>query len=195
LLAKTDKIDCKLLADYASNFAIQPQVNFKSQSQEQLTSLIKRRDQLMVMENQEHCRLETEKDNVAIISIRGHINYLQQEIKVIEQRINDLCKQDIEIQSKITQLTSIPGVGKTLAITAICYAPELGNIPISKLTSLIGIAPFARESGSYKGRRSIFGGRAYLRKILYMASVASLRVNKKLKAFYDRLIATINLLK
>lgn len=190
LLAKTDKIDCKLLSDYALHFNLQPQpINYNSHSQQKLVSLIKRRNQLMVMENQEYSRLETESDDTITESIEAHIRYLQQETKLIHQQVTAFCKEDKEIYDKISKLTSIPGVGNILAIATICHAPELGHIPINKLTSLIGLAPFARESGSYKGRRSIFGGRAYLRKILYMASVASLRVNKTLKDFYDRLIA------
>jgi len=189
LLAKTDKIDCKLLTDYALHFALPPQSDYKSQSQQELVSLIKRKDQLMLIKQQEHCRLEAENNNLIKGSIVAHIEYLHQQLKTIEQHIDQLCKTNEEIDAKITKLTSIPGVGNTLAIAAICHAPELGNMPLAKITSLIGLAPFARESGSYKGGRSIFGGRAYLRKILYMASVASLRANKKLKLFYDRLIA------
>lgn len=84
---------------------------------------------------------------------------------------------------------SIPAVGTVLATSVICQAPELGNIAFTKLTSLIGLAPFARDSGNFKGRRSIFAGRVHLRKVLYMAAVASLRHNPKLQSFYDHLIA------
>ncbi|WP_375332135.1 transposase [Candidatus Tisiphia endosymbiont of Temnostethus pusillus] len=92
-----------------------------------------------------------------------------------------------EIKDKIDRLTSIPAVGITLASTVICEAPELGNITFRNLTALVGLAPFARESGSYKGRRSIFAGRGNLRRVLYMAAVAALRCNKRLRNFYDRL--------
>lgn len=92
------------------------------------------------------------------------------------------------IKNNITNLTSIPGVGIVLATNVIANVPELGNINIRKATSLIGLAPYARESSSYRGRRTIFAGRRNIRKIFYMAAVASLRCNKKLKTYYDRLI-------
>ncbi|WP_341755047.1 transposase [Candidatus Tisiphia endosymbiont of Ptychoptera albimana] len=79
--------------------------------------------------------------------------------------------------------------GITLASTVICEALELGNITFRQLTSLVGFAPFARKSGSYKGRRSIFAGRGNLRRVLYMPAVAALRCNKRLRNFYDHLIA------
>ena len=75
---------------------------------------------------------------------------------------------DIEIQNKVSRLTSIPGVGITVATITICGAPELGNIEFKELTALVGLAPYARESGNYKGRRSIFAGRGNLRKVLYI---------------------------
>ena len=106
----------------------------------------------------------------------------------MESAIKDLCENDIKIKSKFDRLTSIPGIGKVLATTVICEVPEIGNIDFRKLTSLIGLAPFARESGQYRGKRSIFAGRANLRKVLYMAAVASLRCNQRLKSFYDGLI-------
>ena len=86
-------------------------------------------------------------------------------------------------------LTSILGVGTTLATTIIAELPELEHTDSRKIISLIGIAPFAKNSGGYKGKRSIFAGRPMIRKILYMTAVASLRVNKPLQLFYRRLIA------
>ena len=85
-----------------------------------------------------------------------------------------------EIRDKIDRLTSIPAVGITLSSNVICEAPELGQINFRSLTSLIGLAPFARESGSYKCKRAIFAGRVNLRKFLYIAAFASLRCNKRL---------------
>lgn len=113
----------------------------------------------------------------------------REQLQEIEDSIKRLISQAREIKDKIAKLTSIPAVGITLATTVICEAPELGNIPFSQLTSLVGLAPFARESGSYKGRRSIFAGRGNFRRVIYMAAVTSLRCNKRLRKFYDHLIA------
>ena len=94
------------------------------------------------------------------------------------------------LQVNVIKLTSILEVRIVATnTTAICEIPQLGNIEFSQLTALVGIAPYARESGGYKGKRSIFAGCGNLRKVLYMAAVASLRCNKKLKEFYDRLLA------
>ena len=168
---------------------MQPKQNYKSTAEEKLISLTKRREQLILMKNQEISRLETEQDNYIKKSINQHLAYLEGNIKSANAHIEVLCKDDKEIKDKMDRLMSIPAVGTVLATSVICQAPELGNIAFTKLTSLIGLAPFARDSGKFKGRRSIFAGRCYLRKILYMAAVASLRHNPKLKSFYNHLIA------
>lgn len=144
------------------------------------------------MKNQENNRLENQCDAIIIESINMHVTYLQQQLEQIQAAIDELCSFDIEIRSKINKLTSIPGMGIVLATNTICQAPEIGNIEFSQLTSLVGLAPYARESGNYRGQRSVFAGRGNLRKVLYMAAVASLRCNHKLKAFYDRLIHNHN---
>ena len=191
-LAKTDHIDSKLLSDYATIFTLSVKHSYNFESQENLQALIQRREQLILLRNQESNRLETEYNQFSIISIKMHLEHLDQQLVSVQTAIKELCTNDNDIQSKISKLTSIPGVGITVATTAICAVPELGNIEVSPLIALAGLAPYARESGRYKGRRSIFAGKGNLRKVLYMAAVASLRSNKKLKNFYDRLIANHN---
>lgn len=188
-LAKTDHMDSQLLSDYAKVFSLPIKQNYNSKNQENLHALIQRREQLILFKNQDHNRLETEHHKLVIASINKHLIYLDKQLKQVQNAIKELCDNDIEIQNKVSKLASIPGVGITVATTAICEVSELGNIGFNQLTALVGLAPYARESGSYKGRRAIFAGRGNLRKVLYMAAVASLRCNPKLKAFYDRLIA------
>ena len=188
-LAKTDYIDSKLLSDYATVFSLPIKQLYNSENQDSLRALIQRREQLILSKNQETNRLETEYNQFVIESINSLLTHLDKQLEQIQNAIKQLCNNDINIQNKISKLTSIPGVGITLATTAICETPELGNIEFSQLTALASLAPYARESGQYKGKRSIFAGRRNLRKVLYMAAVASLRCNKRLKAFYDRLIA------
>lgn len=106
----------------------------------------------------------------------------------IDTAIKKICDNDIKIKGKFDKLTSIPGVGITLATKTICEVPELGKLDFQKLTALVGLAPYSRDSGQYRGKRSIFAGRGAFRKVLYMAAVASLRCNPRLKAFYARLI-------
>jgi transposase len=189
LLAKTDRVDSKLIADYALAFSLPVKEDYNTQSMQHLHALIQRREQLVKLKNQESNRLEAEYNESVITSIKEHIDHLSKQLSIIESAIKDTCDNDEMIQNKIKSLTSIPGVGITLATKAITQVPELGNIECGKLTSLVGLAPFARDSGSYKGKRSIFAGKGKLRKVLYMAAVASLRCNIKLKRFYDRLIS------
>lgn len=188
LLAKNDNLDSKLLYEYAVHFAPAIKVDYSSQSQEKLHSLIKRKEQIILFKTQEIGKLDTANESLLIKSIKSHIKYLDKELDKINFDIDHLCKNDSDVKEKIDQLTSIPGVGITLASKILCELPELGNIEFTKLTALVGLAPFARDSGMHKGRRSIFAGRNSLRKVLYMAAVASLRCNEKLKDFYDRLI-------
>ena len=143
----------------------------------------------MIFKNQESNRLETVCNQLIIDLLKKHITYLDEQLDLIETAIKELYSKDQELQDKLKALTSIPGVGIVLATKAIIEVPELGQIEPNKLPSLAGLAPYARDSGNYKGKRSIFAGKSGLRKVLYMAAVASLRCNIKLKSFYDRLIA------
>ena len=188
-LAKTDLIDSKLLSEYATVFSLPVKQDYNCKSQEDLHYFIQRREQLIAFKNQEIARLENNYNKVVIKSIKSHINQLDKQLIQVQKSIEELCNNDLAIKDKVSKLTSIPGVGIVAATTAICEIPQLGNIEFSQLTALVGIAPYARESGGYKGKRSIFAGRGNLRKVLYMAAVASLRCNIKLKEFYDRLLA------
>lgn len=189
LLAKTDFMDSKLITDYATAFSLQVKQVYVTENQQSLHALIQRREQLIIIKNQESNRLEVAYDQFIITAIKKHIAYLDKELDLIEIAMKKVCDSDQNLQDKLKTLTSIPGVGIILATKAITTVPELGQIELAKLTSLVGLAPYARDSGSYRGKRSIFAGKAALRKVLYMASVASLRCNAKLKNFYDRLIA------
>jgi|JI7StandDraft_1071085.scaffolds.fasta_scaffold66655_2 transposase len=189
-LAKTDKIDSKLLFDYATVFSLPIKQDYNTESQQKLHSLIKRREQLILIKNQEIARLDKAANDTFIKkSLEEVLSCLEKQLTAIENVIKELCENDVEIKSKFDRLTAIPGVGIVLATTVVCEVPEIGNIDFRKLTSLVGLAPFARDSGQYRGKRSIFAGRSNLRKVLYMAAVASLRCNHKLKSYYDRLIA------
>lgn len=189
LLAKTDKMDSKLIHDYAMQFAIDTKPCKVSEGQRTLKALIQRRQQLILSKNQEIARLDHEHNPMMKASLKNHLAYLTKELEDINRLILNICQEDSQIRGRIQQLTSIPGVGIVLATTVICECVELGQIDFRKVTALVGLAPFARESGSYKGKRHIYAGRSNLRKILYMAAVASLRANKRLKEFYDKLVA------
>ncbi|AIL64523.1 Transposase IS116/IS110/IS902 family protein [Rickettsiales bacterium Ac37b] len=187
LFAKTDKLDSKLIYDYATTFSLEAKTCHNTEAQNILHNLLKRREQLINFKNQEINRLETETNELISKSLEKHIDYLTHELTTVNSNIAE-CSQNPVIKDKIIKLTSIPGVGIILATKVVCELPEIGIIDFRKLTSLVGIAPFARDSGSYNGKRGIYSGRSNLRKVLYMAAVASLRCNKTIKSFYDRLI-------
>ena len=149
-LAKTDYIDAKLLSDYATVFSLPIKQSYGSKAYENLHSLMQRREQLILLKNQETNRLETRFNQFITESINDHIAHLDKQLKQIQIAIEEVCKSDIEIQNKVSRLTSIPGVGITVATNTICGAPELGNIEFKELTALVGLAPYARESGNYK---------------------------------------------
>lgn len=158
-LAKTDKIDSKLISDYAHVFTLKVTQTYDSDNQQILHNLIKRREQLLLCKGQELARLDKFSDIAILEFLKEHVEYLDQNLKSIETRIKEICNSDTQIKNNITNLTSIPGVGIVLATNVIANLPELGNINIRKATSLIGLTPYARESSSYRGRRTIFAGR------------------------------------
>ena len=144
-LAKTDLIDAKLLADYAHAFSLSPKQDYNSKSQEHLHSLIQRREQLILFKNQETNRLETAHDSVIIKLIKSYLKQLDRQSVEVNELIKDLCINDPIIKDKVNILTSIPGVGITLATTVIYETLQLGNIEFRQLTALVGLAPYARE--------------------------------------------------
>ncbi len=157
-LAKTDLIDSKLLSEYATVFSLLVKQDYNCKSQEDLRCFIQRREQRIAFKNQEIARLENYHNKVVIKSIKSHINQLDKQLTQVQKSIEELCNNDLAIKDKVSKLTSIPGVGIVAATTAICEILQLGNIEFSQLTALVGIAPYARESGGYKGKRSIFAG-------------------------------------
>lgn len=177
-----------MLYDYATTFSLSIKCEYSNQAQEELHSLIKRREPLLIFKNQEISRQDTADGELLKKTLSSHLKYLNSQLEKIALAIKEICSNDSEIKDKMDRLTSIPGVGITLATTVVCEVPEAGNIDFRQLTSLVGLATFARDSGQYRGRRSIFAGRANLRRVLYMVAVASLRCNTRLKHFYDRLL-------
>ena len=187
---KTDKLDARNIYEYATSFKLEVKEEYKDKDQQILGSLITRRQQLLALRNQETNKLETLQDREIIKYIKQHIEFINSQIESIEESIDKVIKSNKNIAENMDRLQSIPGVGKVLATHVIAQLPELGKIDSRKVTALGGIAPYDFKSGTSINKRSrIAFGRHNIRKILFMAAVASLRANKKLKAFFDRLIA------
>lgn len=185
-LAKTDKIDAEVLAKFGE--LIKPPV--RPIPDKELTALqakIRRRTDLVIMKTAESNRLAVSADEVKQ-EITEHIKFLNNTIKRIEKEVSKELKEIPEIWKKVQLLQEVPGVGKILAITLILELPELGQLSNKEITALAGLAPITRESGKFKGKKSIYGGRKELRTALYMPVVSAISHNPSIKDFYNRLI-------
>jgi len=185
--AKTDKIDAYLLSQYASTFIPKATHDLRSPEIKKLQALQIRRRQLLDEKIRERNRLERRLPDILQLSIEKHLAWIEKELEIIELTIRELIENTESLKQSCSLLISIPGVGLQTAIAMVTEVPELGTLDSKALTSLIGIAPFNRDSGKKIGQRRIKGGRSEVRKALYMAAVASVRSNPLLKTFYCKL--------
>jgi transposase len=186
ILAKTDKIDAKLIAYYGELMQVE---NYSTSDKNQkMKELLKRREQLIDEKNKENYRLDKEYSPTITHSIKKHIRWLDREIQEIENQLHECTTYPSE-SNDMALLTSIPGIGELTASYLLAYLPEIKEANPEQLAALVGIAPINRDSGRYSGRRFIQGGRSSLRKALYMAALPSVRFNPTLKSFYERLRA------
>jgi len=192
-LAKTDGIDATVLAHFAE--AIRPAVQTVADELAQaLEARITRRNQLIQMFVAEKNRramllIQRTASSAMAKSIDVHIQWLEKQIASLDDELDKLIKNSPVWKEKDDLLQSVPGVGPVTSRTLLGYVPELGTLDRKKIAALIGLAPFNHDSGHLSGRRAIWGGRAEVRSVLYMAVVAALRCNPVLRAFYARLIA------
>ena len=188
ILAKTDQIDALAIARYAEAVEPTPRaVAHKDLSE--IRALMTRRQQLSDMLTQERgrrCRVtSTLVRRRILVSLRG----LKKEIEFIDGAIDKLVAETAKWREKEEQLRSVPGVGKIVSRTLIAFVPELGALTRRQIASLIGVAPFSRDSGTLRGRRTIWGGRANVRAVLYMAALVASKRNRVIAAFYEQLLA------
>jgi len=187
-LAKTDKIDSHVIRLFAG--AINPNVTEQlSESQQSLDSLTSRRNQLVKQRAMEKNHSETVTNKETKRSINRTIKFLDKEIGMIEEKINKLIDLDSELKEKVNRLTTIKGIGPVAAVTIVSDIPELGALANKEISALVGVAPFCRDSGSMRGKRTIWGGRSQVRSILYMATLSAVKHNPAIKVFYDRLVS------
>ena len=185
-LAKTDAIDARVLAHFAD--AIRPEVRqISDESSRQLEDLVQRRRQISDMITAEKNRRRG-KTNFVKANIDRHVEWLEQQIKEIESQIKSEIALNEDWKRKMDLLTSVPGVGEVVAVTLISSLPELGEISHKSISYLVGLAPLNRDSGKFRGKRRIWGGRAKIRCVLYMAALVAVRFNPVIKAFYERLL-------
>jgi transposase len=187
ILAKTDAIDARVIAHFAE--AVKPEVRqLKDRQTSELTALVTRHRQIIEMIVAEKNRLKlANKRNKK--DIKDHIQWLEKRLDKIETDIGKMIQSSPIWRCKDDILRSVPGIGPITSATLICDLPELGVLSPKKIAMLAGLAPLNCDSGKYKGRRRIWGGRGSVRSILYMATLAAIRCNPAIKGFYQRLIA------
>ena len=186
-LAKTDALDAAALAHFAD--AVRPAVRpLKDAETQVLSSLVARRHQIVSIIVAEKNRLGS-----AIAAVRprieAHIAWLEQELGDIDEGLRQTLRSSPVWREKDDILRSVPGVGEQLSLALLSQLPELGTLNRRQVAALVGVAPFNRDSGTLRGKRQIWGGRARLRAVLYMAAMVASRFNPVIRDFYQRLLA------
>jgi len=187
-LAKTDAIDAKVIAIFAEK--IRPQARpIASQEAQRLAELVARRRQIVEMIGMEANRRKRAADKRLGKKIDRHLAFLEKELAEVDADIDAGVRASPAWRETEDLLTSVPGIGPVTARTLIAELPELGRLDRRKLAALVGVAPFNRDSGTWRGHRIIGGGRTSVRNALYMAALVATRYNPLVKANYQRLVA------
>ena len=187
ILAKTDRIDAKVIAEYAAthkNLSTQPRPTY----QPELEQLYKRREQLLEMKQREKNRMEKDPHSRLLKDLQDHIHFLEQQIHILEEQIEAFIREQPECLTRYKRIIQIKGVGKVTAWAVLALFPEIGTLNRNQAASLAGVAPFNSDSGKKKGIRIIQGGRFALRKALYMSAMVAAVHNPILKAHYKQLV-------
>lgn len=185
-LAKTDALDAQVLAHFGE--ATKPDLRpLPDDSTRALQALLARRSQVveMVTAEKNRCRTATQRLQP---QIQEHIRYMEKQLKELEQGLSELLSSSPVWRTKEKLLGSVPGVGPVLTVTLLAGLPELGRLDRREIASLVGVAPFNRDSGTLRGKRTVWGGRSSVRATLYMATLAATRYNSVIRAFYQRLL-------
>jgi transposase len=187
-LAKTDKIDAQVLAHFAE--ALQPEPRpLPDQAHQELKATLQRRIQVVKMIGQEENRLEKTVIPAIHQDIQDHLTWLRRRLEELDRELDDQIRRSPLWRDRDRLYQSVPGIGPVVSRAVIAQLPELGTLPGKKVVALVGVAPFNRDSGRFRGKRMIRGGRSYLRHLLYMAAMVAARYNPMLRAFYQRLLA------
>jgi transposase len=189
ILAKTDKIDAKVIAHFADVSKSKLHANSpRTPLEEQLAACLERREQLLTTLCGEKNRLSTCPECVRE-GINAHIGWLEADIDRLDAEIEACIKQRADWQERAAIIDSVPGIGRVTASTMVAGLPELGHVNRRVAAALVGVAPFNKDSGPKRGRRKITGGRARVRRVLYMAALSASRFNPVIRAFYQSLLA------
>ncbi len=186
-LAKTDPVDARVLAHFAEALRPTPRP-LPTAAQRELAALVGRRQDLIAMRIAEQHRLRTAPAAIAA-PIRDHIRWLREQLATVEAAITERVAAQPQWQADSALLQTMKGVGPVISATLLARLPELGQLTHRQVAKLVGVAPFARDSGKSQGKRRCMGGRADVRTALYLAALVASRFNPVIRAFYQRLVA------
>ncbi len=187
-LAKSDKIDAKVLAHFAE--AVAPTAKRPlDEDAMALRELVSRRKQLTQMMASEKQRVPQARTKRVKKDIQDHIAYLKRQLKETDDDIGSRLRESDFWKEDVDLLSTVPGVGRVTSMSLVALLPELGTLRRQQISALVGVAPLNRDSGNFSGKRMVWGGRADVRVALYMAALTAIRCNPSIKNFYERLVA------
>ena len=186
--AKTDPIDAQVIALFGERVRPEPRP-LPDAATQVLAALVTRRRQLLEMLHAERQRLEQTTTGPVRRDLRNHIRWLERRVKDVDDEMHTRIQQSPAWRAKDDLLRSVPGIGPTVSRTLLAELPELGQLDRRTIAALVGVAPLNRDSGRFRGKRMIWGGRASVRQALYMAALVAARYNAPLRTFYQRLQA------
>jgi transposase len=187
-LAKTDALDARALARFAEAVRPTPRTLPDAQARE-FQSILARRRQLIQMMTAEKNRLGAATSKAVAKRIQAHIRWLEKELSRTDRDLDEAIESSPVFKENEALLSSVPGVGPVLCRTLLAELPELGSLSPRELSALVGVAPLNRDSGTLRGRRSVWGGRGRVREALYMGALIASRYNPTIREFYQRLLA------
>jgi transposase len=186
ILAKTDKIDACVIAHFAQVTRLEGSTP-QTEAEAYLSACVERRRQLVLIVTTEKNRLSTCPESMRM-DLEEHITFLEEHIRKLEEEIHTTIHQDPEKLDRSEKIDSVPGIGPVTASTMVADLPELGKLNRKQIAALVGVAPFNKDSGKKRGKRRTIGGRASLRRVLYMATLSATKFNPVIRAFYQSLL-------
>jgi transposase len=186
-LAKTDRIDAFVLARFAEAIRPTPRT-IPNEEVREFQEILARRRQIVRMMSAEKNRLGASASKAIRGRIEAHVKWLEKELSRTERDLDEAIEASPTLKGNEVLLKSVPGVGPVLCRTLLAELPELGSLSPRELSALVGVAPLNRDSGTLRGRRTVWGGRARVREALYMGALIASRFNPSIKEFYERLV-------
>jgi transposase len=186
--AKTDRLDAQMIYRFASQKALRP-TPAPAPQQRELSDLLDRRSQLCEFAAREKNRIQKAASKALLSSLRRNIKALEKEIALIEKLIRQLVEATPALQKPIEIITSVKGVGQVTAWTLLAQLPEISHLSRNELVALAGVAPFNNDSGKHSAKRHIYGGRAKIRRVLFMAARTAAQFNPVIAPYVESLVA------